>query len=63
VIREGKFEQIDNVIENGRGKGMVSMNDSLVRLVKEGAIDIETAQAFSPDPAQMLKKLSKQGSF
>jgi twitching motility protein PilT len=58
LIRENKSYQIDNVIETGSDQGMVTMDKSLVELVKKGLISIESAMTYSKDPKnfQMLLK-------
>ncbi len=39
LIREGKIEQIDNVIESSSFDGMMTMNKSITTLKKQGLID------------------------
>ena len=49
LIRENKSYQIDNVIETNAGEGMVSMDKSLVELVKKGLISPDVAVTYSKD--------------
>ena len=57
LIREGKTHQIDNVIRTSSDIGMVSLERSLVNLVREGAISIERAQEYSIYPEEVLRLL------
>ncbi|HEY3172927.1 MAG TPA: type IV pilus twitching motility protein PilT [Thermoanaerobaculia bacterium] len=43
AIREGKTAQINNQIQTGRSRGMVSMDQSLAELVRRGDVTAETA--------------------
>ena len=47
LIRENKTHQIDSVIASSAGEGMVSMDQSLFKLLKEGRITYETAMQYS----------------
>ncbi len=42
-IREGKTSNINNMIQTGRGKGMISMDQSLTELVKNGIVEGDEA--------------------
>lgn len=57
MIRENKIHQIDNVISTGISEGMISMNNSLMKLFREGKIDKQTCINFSSDPEQMRMRL------
>lgn len=57
MIRENKIHQIDNVIATGLSEGMVSMDNSLLRLLREHKIDKETCISYSSDPEQMRMRL------
>ncbi len=52
LIREGKVFQIQSIMQTGRKLGMRLMNDSLLRLVKDGVVAPEEA---------MLKAVDKSG--
>ena len=43
MIREGKFSQIDSLIQTGTTTGMQSMDQHLMQLIKEGEITREAA--------------------
>ena len=62
LIREGKTYQFNSVIQEGGKNGMLSMNASLLRLVREGKVDRETAICFSENPIQLEKRLNDVGS-
>lgn len=51
VIRAGKLGQINSFIETGINYGMQLMDQSLLKLVKEGKIDKEIAFGFMRDAA------------
>ena len=50
LIRENKSYQIDNVIETSIEAGMITMDRSLVELVKKGVITVDNAMAFCKEP-------------
>ncbi len=56
-IRSGKLETIDTGITTGRAEGMVTLDESLRRLVEENSITEETAlrYASSPDAISRLR--------
>ena len=47
AIRWGKIESIDNVILTSRAEGMVTLDESIKRLLKESWITRETAERFA----------------
>jgi len=49
LIRENKHYQLDNVIETSSDQGMISMDKSLVNLVKQGAISVDAAMNYVKD--------------
>lgn len=49
LIRENKPYQIDNVIETGLDQGMITLDKSLVELVKKGIISLDTAKTYAKD--------------
>ncbi|MFA4881027.1 MAG: PilT/PilU family type 4a pilus ATPase [Candidatus Doudnabacteria bacterium] len=50
LIREQKTHQIESVLQTGAEEGMVPLDKSLARLVKEGVVDIAHALMYSQDP-------------
>lgn len=59
AIREGNVYQIDNMIQTGHDYGMISMEQSLVNLVRTGKITIDVARAVSLKPRELEILLSK----
>ena len=60
LIRAEKIEQIPSMIEIGRGEGMMTMNQSLYRLMRRGVIATEMAFKRSTDP-EGLQSLIERG--
>lgn len=58
-VREGKVHQIDNIIQTGADVGMMTMEKSLVAMVREGLITTERAQEYTDRPDEILSLLSK----
>lgn len=56
TIREGKTHLIDNMIQTSGEYGMAPLETTLASLVREGKINVETAQNFALRP-QILNKL------
>lgn len=50
LVRENRTHEIDMLIETGTEHGMVSMNRSLLELVRAGEITIEDAKKYSSNP-------------
>lgn len=59
AIREGKSHQIDNMIQTGQDVGMISMEQSLVNLVRKGVITQDTAMSYSIKPDQLTQLLQR----
>jgi twitching motility protein PilT len=57
LIREGKMHQVDNVIRTSADIGMVYLEKSLVGLVREGVITVQTAQEYAVHPEEVLRLL------
>ncbi|HBW56231.1 TPA: type IV pili twitching motility protein PilT [Candidatus Azambacteria bacterium] len=53
LIRENKAHQLDLVIETSLESGMISLNRSLMELVRRNEISLETAMAYSLSPKQL----------
>jgi len=52
-IREGKIPQINNDISGGRSKGMHTLDQDLIKLVKEGLVDKDEAIPLMSNPADL----------
>lgn len=59
LIREAKAHEIDFVIDTGSDQGMVSLNRSLVDLIRRGEISAEQAAAYSLNPGELALLLRK----
>lgn len=59
MIRESKIHQIDGVIATSQEEGMISMDNSLIKLYRSGAITRENAVAYSSNGELMEKKLAR----
>lgn len=59
LIRENKTHEIPSVIETSREAGMISTNQSLAELVKNGQISEETAMKYSYDPEDLKIRFRK----
>jgi len=57
IIREGKFEQLDNVIHTSSNIGMVSLERSLAELITKGTISPEEGLRFTSRPDQVRRLL------
>ena len=58
MIRDGKTFQIDNAIYGGAAsQAMLSMDNELIRLTKEGRITKEAAQLYAVNPDMLRKRL------
>ncbi len=61
LIRSEKLEQIPSMIEIGAGDGMMTMNQSLYRLMRRGVITTDMAFKRSSDPEGFQRLLEKGG--
>lgn len=50
AIRFGKIESIDTALQTGKRDGMFTLDDDLCRLVADGRITAQVAQAYANDP-------------
>ncbi len=56
MIREDKVHQIDGVIYSSHDESMVSMDESISRLLSEGIISRETAERYAVHPERLGRK-------
>ncbi len=61
LIREGKTFQIPSIMQTSKRMGMVTMNDSLMRLVKEGTVDAKEAWMKSHEKTGLLGLFKSNG--
>ena len=57
MIRENKVHQIDGLIYSSTGSGMISMDQSLINLYKEGKISKETAILYASNSEMITKRI------
>lgn len=57
MIRDCKTHQIDNAISAGSGDGMMTMDQSILALYKEGIISAQTAIEFADEPEQLRRRI------
>ncbi len=57
TIREGKTHLLDNVIQTSAELGMMTLETSLSRAVKEGKISVEAAMSFAVRPEELGRLL------
>ncbi|MBI4132853.1 MAG: type IV pilus twitching motility protein PilT [Candidatus Sungbacteria bacterium] len=57
LIREDKVHELDLVIETGSDQGMISLNRSLVDLVRRNEITLEQAAMYSLHPGELASLL------
>ncbi|HOM77913.1 PilT/PilU family type 4a pilus ATPase [Patescibacteria group bacterium] len=57
IIREGKFEQINNVINTSSHVGMTSLDRSLANLIEKGVVSPDEALRYSLNPDQVRRFL------
>jgi twitching motility protein PilT len=55
AIREGKTHQIETILQTSQEAGMVTLEKSLVQLVKAGKITLDTAQSWSLRPEELTR--------
>ncbi len=57
VIRDKRTHEIDSIIETSSGEGMIDLNRSLAKLVRDGVITVENAYRYSYNPKTLEKML------
>ncbi len=61
LIREGKTYQLTSMMQIGKSRGCVTMNDSLFALVKSGKVEPKEAYVKSVDKTGLLGQYEKEG--
>jgi twitching motility protein PilT len=57
LIREKRTQEIDVMIETGAESGMITLNHSLLELIRAGEITVENAYQFSLNPKDLERIL------
>jgi len=61
LIREGKTFQIPSIMQTSKRQGMVTMNDSLLALVKDGSVEAKEAWMKAVDKTGLLGMFKSNG--
>lgn len=61
LIREGKTYQLPSMMQIGKSRGCVTMNDSLFNLVKNGKVEPKEAYIKAVDKAGILGMFEREG--
>jgi twitching motility protein PilT len=62
LIREAKTFQLYSIIQTNRGLGMMTLNDSLMDLVRRKLVEPEVAQMLSVNKTEFAGMLSRNGA-
>jgi len=57
LIRDSKTHQIEDVISRGGAEGMISMDQSILELYRQGRITLQTALDYAGNPEQLRRRL------
>ncbi len=57
MVRENKNHQIAAAIASGSSQGMISMDQSILQLYRDGRITRETALGYADNPEQLLRRM------
>ena len=61
LIREAKAFQVQNIMQTSKNAGMMTLNDSLLELVKSGVVEVEHAIAKSVNRVDFKGMLERAG--
>ena len=59
LIRDNKNHQIENAMTAGRAEGMITMDQSILNLYREGMITEEVALEYAEHPEQLKRQLTQ----
>jgi len=60
LIREGKTFQLNSIMQTGRKFGMITMNDALLKLVKDGVVEPQEAYVKAQDKHNLVSAFKAQ---
>lgn len=60
LIRENKTHELNMVIETSSEQGMISLNHSLIDLIRRGEISLENALLYSTNPSE-IQSIMREG--
>jgi len=55
AIRDGKTHQIDSIIQTSQEVGMLNLDYTLAKLVRDGKVAMEVAQSYSLRPEELIR--------
>jgi twitching motility protein PilT len=58
-IREQKIYQIENILQTGQSQGMISMEDYIIELLKQGFVDYDNALKYAPSRRKLTEKCER----
>jgi len=61
LIREKKTHQLYSIISTQRDAGMITLDQSLIKLYQEGQIKLESAKELFEYPKEAIEKMQKMG--
>ena len=61
LIREGRSNQLQNIMFTSSSEGMQTLENDLARLVKEGTISYDDAMATTAHPKELVRTLEQMG--
>jgi len=59
LIRSGKTYQLQNIMQTGRGAGMLLLDDAIIDLLKTGVITAEAAMAHAENPKNIQNQAGR----
>ncbi len=59
LVRDDRLHQVDSVIQTSAAEGMITMDESILRLFRSGRISAETALNCAMFPEQLQKKMGR----
>jgi twitching motility protein PilT len=59
LIREGRYQQIETILQTSREEGMISLDQALAELVKRGEVSLEEALDHAQDPHELRVKVQR----
>ena len=59
LIRENKIHELPLVIETSAEQGMISLNKSLVNLIRKNEITLENGLHYSLNPSELKMLISR----
>lgn len=59
MIREAKMHQLETVLQSSADEGMISMDNSLIKLYQSNLITLEDARKYAINPDQLERRIRK----